>query len=38
MSTFTHLDNTGSVRMVDVSEKAATAREAVAQGLARLSS
>ncbi|MBW2264812.1 MAG: cyclic pyranopterin monophosphate synthase MoaC [Deltaproteobacteria bacterium] len=33
MSTFTHLDNTGSVRMVDVSEKAATAREAVAQGL-----
>lgn len=32
MSTFTHLDAQGRVRMVDVSEKSATAREAVAQG------
>jgi len=28
----THLDETGRVRMVDVSEKASTAREAVAEG------
>jgi cyclic pyranopterin phosphate synthase len=34
MPTFTHLDDQeGRVRMVDVSEKAATAREAVAQGI-----
>ena len=33
MPTFTHLDEEGPVRMVDVSEKAATAREAVAQGV-----
>ena len=33
MSTFTHLDEKGRVRMIDVSEKAATAREAVAQGV-----
>ncbi len=33
MPTFTHLDEEGRVRMVDVSEKAATAREAVAQGV-----
>jgi len=33
MPTFTHLDEEGRVRMVDVSEKAATAREAVAQGI-----
>jgi len=33
MPTFTHLDEEGRVRMVDVSEKAATVREAVAQGV-----
>jgi cyclic pyranopterin phosphate synthase len=33
MSTFSHLDEEGRVRMVDVSEKAATVREAVAQGI-----
>ncbi|NVM21793.1 MAG: cyclic pyranopterin monophosphate synthase MoaC [Desulfobacterales bacterium] len=33
MSTFTHLDEEGRVRMVDVSEKPATAREAAAQGV-----
>ena len=33
MPTFTHLDEEGQVRMVDVSEKAATVREAVAQGV-----
>jgi cyclic pyranopterin phosphate synthase len=33
MPTFSHLDEQGSVRMVDVSEKPATAREAVAQGV-----
>ena len=33
MSTFTHLDEEGRVRMIDVSEKAATVREAVAQGI-----
>jgi cyclic pyranopterin phosphate synthase len=33
MPTFTHLDEKGRVRMVDVSEKAATVREAVAQGV-----
>ena len=33
MPTFTHLDEQGRVRMVDVSEKSATAREAVAQGV-----
>jgi len=32
MSSFTHLDDTGRVRMVDVSEKPATTRKAVAQG------
>ena len=32
MSSFTHLDDTGRVRMVDVSEKPATTRTAVAQG------
>jgi cyclic pyranopterin phosphate synthase len=31
-----HLDETGRARMVDVSEKAATAREAVAEGLVRM--
>ena len=33
MPTFTHLDEEGRVRMVDVSEKPATAREATAQGV-----
>lgn len=33
MGTFSHLDEEGRVRMVDVSEKPATAREAVAQGV-----
>ena len=33
MPTFTHLDEEGRVRMIDVSEKAVTDREAVAQGV-----
>jgi cyclic pyranopterin phosphate synthase len=33
MPTFTHLDEEGRSRMVDVSQKPATAREAVAQGI-----
>ncbi len=33
MSTFTHIDDEGRVRMVDVSEKKATFRIAVAQGV-----
>ncbi|UCD86578.1 MAG: cyclic pyranopterin monophosphate synthase MoaC [Desulfobacterales bacterium] len=33
MPTLTHLDEQGRVRMVDVSGKSATAREAVAQGV-----
>jgi cyclic pyranopterin phosphate synthase len=33
MDTFSHLDEEGRVRMVDVSDKPATAREAVAQGV-----
>jgi len=37
VSKLTHLDETGRARMVDVSEKAATAREAVAQGFVRMS-
>jgi cyclic pyranopterin monophosphate synthase len=32
-----HLDETGQARMVDVSEKSATVREALAQGLVRMS-
>ncbi len=32
MTDFTHLDSKGRVRMVDVTEKAATAREATARG------
>jgi len=32
MTTLTHLDASGAARMVDVSEKAATTREAVAEG------
>jgi cyclic pyranopterin phosphate synthase len=33
----THIDETGRARMVDVSDKAATAREAVAEGFVRMS-
>jgi cyclic pyranopterin phosphate synthase len=33
----THIDETGRARMVDVSEKDATAREAVAEGFVRMS-
>lgn len=35
MSQFTHLDEAGAARMVDVSAKAVTAREAVASGIVR---
>ena len=37
MSKLTHIDETGRARMVDVSEKPATAREAVAEGFVRMS-
>jgi cyclic pyranopterin phosphate synthase len=37
MSRLTHIDETGRARMVDVSDKAATAREAVASGFVRMS-
>jgi cyclic pyranopterin phosphate synthase len=37
VSKLTHIDETGRARMVDVSDKAATAREAVAQGFVRMS-
>ena len=37
MSKLTHIDETGRARMVDVSDKAATAREAVAEGFVRMS-
>jgi cyclic pyranopterin phosphate synthase len=37
MSRLTHLDASGRARMVDVSEKSATAREAVARGRVRMS-
>jgi cyclic pyranopterin monophosphate synthase len=37
VSKLTHIDETGRARMVDVSEKAATAREAVAEGFVRMS-
>ena len=37
MSRLSHLDEEGRARMVDVSAKAAGAREAVAQGLVRMS-
>ena len=37
MSKLTHLDETGRARMVDVSDKAVTAREAVAEGFVRMS-
>ena len=37
MSKLSHIDETGRARMVDVSDKAATAREAVAEGFLRMS-
>ena len=37
MSKLTHIDETGRARMVDVSDKASTAREAVAEGFVRMS-
>jgi cyclic pyranopterin phosphate synthase len=37
VSKLTHIDETGRARMVDVSDKAATAREALAQGFVRMS-
>jgi cyclic pyranopterin phosphate synthase len=37
VSKLTHIDETGRARMVDVSDKAVSAREAVAQGLVRMS-
>jgi cyclic pyranopterin phosphate synthase len=37
LSRLTHIDETGRARMVDVSDKAATAREAVAAGFVRMS-
>lgn len=37
MSRLTHIDESGRARMVDVSDKAVTAREAVAQGFVRMS-
>ena len=36
MTKLTHLDESGAARMVDVGSKAATAREAVAQGTIRM--
>jgi cyclic pyranopterin phosphate synthase len=37
VSKLSHIDETGRARMVDVSDKAATAREAVAEGFVRMS-
>jgi cyclic pyranopterin phosphate synthase len=37
MTRLTHIDETGRARMVDVSDKAVTAREAVAEGFVRMS-
>lgn len=37
MAKLTHMDETGRARMVDVSHKASTAREAVAEGFVRMS-
>jgi cyclic pyranopterin phosphate synthase len=37
VSKLTHLDETGRARMVDVSDKAVTTREAVAEGFVRMS-
>ena len=36
MSNFSHLDSKGQVRMVDVTHKAATVREATARGIIRM--
>ena len=36
MSKLSHIDETGRARMVDVSDKAVTAREAVAEGFVRI--
>lgn len=36
MSKLTHIDETGRARMVDVSDKVATTREAVAEGFVRM--
>ena len=36
MSKLTHIDESGRARMVDVSDKAVTAREAVAEGFVRM--
>ena len=36
MNKLTHIDETGRARMVDVSDKAVTTREAVAQGFVRM--
>ena len=36
MSKLTHIDETGRARMVDVSDKAVTVREAVAEGFVRM--
>jgi cyclic pyranopterin phosphate synthase len=36
VSKLTHIDETGRARMVDVSEKAVTAREALAEGFVRM--
>lgn len=38
MSEFTHLDDEGRVRMVDVTDKVPTARRAVAEGFVRMTS
>jgi cyclic pyranopterin phosphate synthase len=37
VSRLTHIDETGRARMVDVSDKAATVREALAEGFVRMS-
>jgi cyclic pyranopterin phosphate synthase len=37
LSKLTHIDEAGRARMVDVSDKASTAREAVAEGFVRMS-
>lgn len=37
MTDFTHIDSNGHVRMVDVTEKAATSRTAIAEGMVHLS-
>ena len=37
MNKLTHIDETGRARMVDVSDKAVTTREAVAEGFVRMS-